>query len=111
MKNLLRPRPKAISQPHDIDQAKIKDILGLSRQKAAIKVVKQHDDGDVTVKADNKLFVVTTDHKVFKQIKPGSHRRPIIKSKKLGPVYRNECNGYTVLSRFPLARRRRRRAR
>ena len=34
-------------------------------------IVKHHDDGDLTIKCDDTLFVITTEGEMFQEIKEG----------------------------------------
>ena len=39
-------------------------------------IEKVHDDGDLTVRRGKDLYVITTDHKVFRQVKQRRSSRP-----------------------------------
>lgn len=84
-------------------------LKALKAERRPIRIIKRHDDGDLTVKTPGgDKFVVTTEGGLFKQVKPKQSLH--LRSEKFGPLWHTKVEGGTILSRFPLSRRRRRRS-
>ncbi|MDD5338169.1 MAG: hypothetical protein PHG35_01990 [Dehalococcoidales bacterium] len=73
-----------------------------------IKLIKVHDDGDMTVKKGKQRFVVTTDKKVFKELPRQQAVKTGLTSIKRGKIYHTPVRGGTLMSRHKLSRIRRR---
>jgi hypothetical protein len=77
------------------------------KSRSNVKLVKMHDDGDMTVKQGGRLHVVTTDHKVFRELPRKQAVKTGLTSIRAGQIYKTHVPGGTVMSRRSLGRRRR----
>ncbi len=74
-----------------------------------VQIIKQHDDGDLTIKQGKDTFVVTTDRRLFREVKPPHGRQlrslpaRLIKSRR---IIHTRIGTHTALSRHYLRHRR-----
>lgn len=105
------------------DKAKTKIRLSFrpdpsNKPPSKVRILKRHDDGDLTVQKGKNRFVLTTEGQTFKEVKhrpirivpPRSPRLPRfdsdLHSLRRGKIFYTRTSGGTLLSRRPLGKRR-----
>jgi hypothetical protein len=74
------------------------------KPRSGVKLVKMHDDGDMTVKQGGRLHMVTPDRKVFRELPKKQAQATGLTSIKRGQIYHTPVKGGVLLSRRSLRR-------
>ncbi len=110
-------KPRQVESYHPVPQKPLETHRSASA--GQIRLVKVHDDGDKTVRINNTLHVLTTDGKLFKEVRrpvrivqPHSPARPRqgpqYSARKVGRQIYTNIGGHTAVSRHRIGQRRRR---
>ena len=77
-KPVREPSEKVVLTPSEVKTIAAGSADILKEQNEKVKVTKVHDDGDLTVKNNGTNYVVTTEGKAFKEVKPAPELKDAI---------------------------------
>ena len=77
-KPVREPSEKVVLTPSEVKTIAAGSADILKEQNEKVKVTKVHDDGDLTVKKGDTNYVVTTEGKTFKEVKPAPELKDAI---------------------------------
>ncbi len=71
-----------------------------------IKIIKKHDDGDLTIRKGRTKFVVTTSGETFRKVKSPLIPKNQLRSLRKGVIYHTKVGSHIALSRHLIRHRR-----